>query len=237
MYMNTDYEFHLMQFADSFFPSGLFSMSNGFESWSKAHKIKSASQVLDFTRQQMILQAAPMDCVIIKQAMNAADAEDINVLVALDQFYYSTKIVREVRNATVRSGRQVVECVNYMISENNIPKAHLVEKFGLEIRRNETPGTYPAVLGLCLACMGIPHDAALRMFLYSFCSGIVASAIRLGVIGHMDGQKILTCLAGPVNEILRNVNSKTVDEVWQTTPFADILQMNHAYDESKMFIT
>lgn len=237
MYMSTDYEFHLMQFADSFFPSGLFSMSNGFEAWSKVHKTKSANQVLDFTRQQLTLQAAPMDCIIIKQAMNAADAQDIDALVALDAFYYSTKTVREMRNATVRSGRQVIECVNYMISGNDIPKAHLVDEFGLRVRRNETHGTYPVVLGLCLTCMQVPHDAALRMFLYSFCSGIVASAIRLGVIGHMDGQKILTRLANPVNDILHSAGSKTVDDAWQTTPFTDILQMNHAHDESKMFIT
>lgn len=31
MYMNTNHEFHLMQLSDSFFPSGMFSMSSGLE--------------------------------------------------------------------------------------------------------------------------------------------------------------------------------------------------------------
>lgn len=235
--MNTDYEFHLMQFADSLFPSGLFSMSSGFESWSKFHGEKSAKSVLEFIRQQITLQVAPLDCVVLKKTMDAADAHDVDSLVALDDFYYSTKCIKETRNATVRSGRQIIECVHYMLPATDLPRADTLDSFRLQIQKNETRGTYPVSLGLCLSCLGIPHDAAVRMLLYSFCSGIVASAIRLGVIGHLDGQKIITRVSRMANEIVPALKSKTLDDAWQMVPLAEILQMNHEYDESKMFIT
>jgi len=43
--MNTN-EFHLMQLADSFFPSGMFGMSGGLESFVKHDKIKTKRDIL-----------------------------------------------------------------------------------------------------------------------------------------------------------------------------------------------
>ncbi|HEX2556813.1 MAG TPA: urease accessory UreF family protein, partial [Nitrososphaera sp.] len=80
-----------------------------------------------------------------------------------------------------------------------------------------------------------PQKSAMRMMLYSYSAGIVASAIRLGIIEHLEGQSILTRLASVVNSLhsLQKHNSK----VWQLSPLAEILQMQHERDELRMFIT
>lgn len=235
--MSTDYEFHLMQFADSLFPSGLFSMSSGFESWFKFHRVKSSESVAHFIKQQIAFQMAPLDCIVLKKAMDAANAADVDSLVYLDNFYHSIKCVKESRDAAVRSGRQILECVIYMLRTNSAPKSNVLGSFRTRIQKNEAWGVYPVCLGICLSCFCIPHEAATRMLLYSFSSGIVASAIRLGVIGHFDGQKIITDLSKTINEVFPSIESKTLSDVWQMSPLAEILQMNHEDDESKMFIT
>ena len=75
------------------------------------------------------------------------------------------------------------------------------------------------------------------MMLYSFSSSVVSSAIRLGVIQHLDAQKILKSLGKFVNNIVLNLSQKKSKDIWQLTPLIEIHQMNHEHNESRMFIT
>jgi urease accessory protein UreF len=72
------------------------------------------------------------------------------------------------------------------------------------------------------------------MMLYSYCVSVVGSAVRLGVITHIEGQSILTQLAGDVNSAKPAGN---IDELWQLAPLTEILQMRHEQDDLRMFIT
>ena len=69
--MNTDYEFHLMQLSDSFFPSGMFSMSGGLESFVNQKKISNPEDVLKFIKEQIEFQLIPCDCAVVSIAFDA----------------------------------------------------------------------------------------------------------------------------------------------------------------------
>jgi urease accessory protein len=71
------------------------------------------------------------------------------------------------------------------------------------------------------------------MMLYSYSAGMVGAALRLGIIQHIDGQKILSQLAGDIN----SVRIAGIQDVWQLSPLIDILQMQHERDDLRMFIT
>jgi len=78
----------------------------------------------------------------------------------------------------------------------------------------------------------------MKILLYSFCSSIVSAAIRLGIIQHLDAQKILGSLAEPVNTfVINKIKEKTPTDIWQLTPFTEIHQMYHEHNESRMFNT
>ena len=86
--------------------------------------------------------------------------------------------------------------------------------------------------------LDIPIQSLINMLLYSFSSSVVSSAIRLGLIQHLDAQKILMLLAEYVNNIMLNLTQKkTTKDIWQLTPLTEIHQMKHEHNESKMFIT
>ncbi len=233
--MNTDYEFHLMQFADSLFPSGMFSMSNGFEPWAKFHKINNSNQVTNYILQQLRFQVAPLDCIILRDTMLAAENYDVDRIIQNDMFYFSTKLVKEVRNASVRSGRQIINCVNKM--NINSEQKSFLQNFEEEIKCNKAKGTHIIALSIGMRCYSIPVDNATRLVLYTFSTSIVSSAIRLGIIGHLDGQRILSEIAGEVNKLTTITKSFSINDVWQFAPLVEILQMNHEQDSSKMFIT
>ena len=87
-------------------------------------------------------------------------------------------------------------------------------------------------------CLELPIQSVMRVLLYSFCSSVVSAAIRLGVIQHLDAQKILMSLAEYVNEnILKITQKKNTTDIWQLTPLTEIHQLKHEHNDSRMFIT
>jgi urease accessory protein len=224
----SDHEFHLMQLADSFFPSGMFGLSGGLEALVKTGRVKNGNDVLRFIRQQIKFQLVPCDCAVLLEVMGAAKKGDIARAAAADDRCYSMKLVREVRTASARSGRQLLSCLVNMADDR------FAKKFYAKVEARESAGTYPACLGVAANALGIPDKSALRMTLYSYCVSIVGSAVRLGIITHIEGQRILTQLASDVNSAKPEKNTR---ELWQLTPLAEILQMQHEQDDSRMFIT
>ena len=235
--MNTSHEFHLMQLADSFFPAGMFSMSGGLESLVVHKKIQTPSEVLKFIKEQIEFQLVPCDCKVLFITMNSVKKNQLLEVMQIDKKYYSMKLAKEIRNSSVRSGKQVFNCLKHMVKDDN-DKNDFIVKFQEKIELKETPCTYPVALGIAVNYLQIPIQSVMRMLLYSFSSSVVSAAIRLGIIQHLDGQKILFSLAKTVEEIIIHNNIDfTTKDIWQLTPFTEIHQMEHEHSDSRMFIT
>lgn len=235
--MSTDKEFQIMQLSDSFFPSGMFSMSWGLESLFQHNIIINGEQIHDFIIEQIEFQLIPCDCSILSITMDAVKNNDLSQILSIDNKFYSLKLTKDVRNSLVRSGKQVFNCLMHVVNDTN-HKNHLLKQFQSKIEKNETPCTYPVAIGIYSQCLGISLPSAMKILLYSFCSSIVSAAIRLGIIQHLDAQKILGLLAEPVNTFVTNkIKEKTPTDIWQLTPFTEIHQMYHEHNESRMFIT
>ena len=222
----SSHEFHLMQLADSFFPSGMFGLSGGLESFVKAGRIKNGNDVMHFVRQQLKYQIVPCECTVLAAVMKAAKRKDVAHAMAADNKYHSMKLAKEVRLASARSGRQLLNTLMHMTNDS------FAKKFLAKVEAKESAGTYPAGLAVAAAALKIPEKSAFHMMLYSYCVSVVGSAIRLGIISHIEGQSILTKLAD-------QVNSASLDgrDMWQLAPVTEIMQMLHEQDDSRMFIT
>ena len=223
-----EYEFHLMQLADSFFPSGMFGLSGGMESFVKSGRVKNGNDVLYFIRQQIKFQIVPCDCTVLSAVMKAAKKGDIVRAVEADNKCYSMKLVKEVRIASSRSGRQLLSTLIHMANDK------FAKTFHAKVEAKESAATYPACLAVVAAALGIPEKSALRIMLYSYCVSIVGSAVRLGIISHIEGQSILTQLARDVNSAK---TARNTADMWQLAPLAEILQMQHEQNDLRMFIT
>jgi urease accessory protein len=75
------------------------------------------------------------------------------------------------------------------------------------------------------------------MLLYGLAVSIAGAAMRLGILHHFEGQKIIHEL-GPsiLQAVLENID-RPISNMWQFAPTLDILQMRHEFLSSKMFIT
>jgi urease accessory protein len=216
-----------MQLADSFFPSGIFGASGGLESLVRSGRVKDSRRVLQFIRQQLQFQLVPCDCAVFLAVMKAARKNDVDAAVFADNMCYSIKMVGEVRVASTRSGRQLLNSIIH------VAPTRFAKRFKRKIDSGACAGTQPACLAIAADSFGIPRKSALRMMLYSYSAGMVGAALRLGIIQHIDGQKILSQLAGDIN----SVRIAGIRDIWQLSPLIDILQMQHERDELRMFIT
>ncbi len=235
--MSTDKEFQIMQLSDSFFPSGMFSMSGGLESLFQHNIVTNGDQIREFIIEQIEFQLIPCDCSVLSMTMNAVKNNELSQIMSIDNKFYSMKLTKDIRNSLVRSGKQVFNCLMYMVNDSN-QKNHFLKQFKSKIEKNETPCTYPVAMGIYSHCLDISLQSAMKILLYSFCSSVISAAIRLGIIQHLDAQKILGLLAEPVNTFVTNkIKEKTTTDIWQLTPLTEIHQMYHEHNESRMFIT
>jgi urease accessory protein len=66
---------------------------------------------------------------------------------------------------------------------------------------------------------------------------MVGAALRLGIIEHIQSQKILHLLKPVIVETCDKYISKSLSDMWQFAPECDVIQITHEQKFSKMFIT
>jgi len=219
-----------MQLSDSFFPTGMYTMSNGLETLFYQNKIRGAKHLQMLIESCIRMQIGVADCVALGNTIDAADKSDMNSIIEIDQTLYAMKLVKEIREASVRSGVQLLNCMNSFTANS------LLNKYKQSIQSGRAAGIYPVAFGVVSSISGISKINAAQILLYSFSVSFVGAALRLGIIDHNEGQKIIHALKPTILEASRNVN-EPMQAIWQFFPVLDIAQMMHERIENKMFVT
>jgi urease accessory protein len=234
--MNTneisEYEINMLQLSDSFFPTGMYSTSSGLETFFYQKKIQNAAELQQLLKVYLENQIGPTDCVALGNSYEYAQASDLSKLNEADQRIFSMKLVKEIRDVSVRSGTQLLKSVNSIITDNKV-----LRDYQHAIKNGLASGIYPVALAVACAVFGIPKSKAGLILVYTFTVSVVGAALRLGMIDHFSGQKIIDELK-PVmlNTVKKNVNRRLSD-MWQFAPEIDITQIRHEQTDTRMFIS
>jgi urease accessory protein len=229
--MSTDELLSMLQLADSFFPAGTYTMSNGLEALFKQKKLD-AGGLAKLIKTYMERQIGPADVAALGGAHERASAGDLAGVLAVDSALYSMKLVEEVRSALARSGAQTVRTVAAFL-----PESKVLAGYESAIKQGRATGVYPVALAVVCAEAGIPKQKAGTMMLYSFCVGMAGAALRLGAIDHVAAQKILHELKPAIAGVVEENIGRPASELWQFAPGIDVWQVAHERLDSKMFIT
>jgi urease accessory protein len=221
----------MLQLSDSFFPTGMYSMSNGLEAIFYSGKKMKAEELRNLLKTLLEYQIGPADCTALANAYEHASKANLPKLIEVDRAIFSMKLIQEIRDASVRSGTQLIRCIR-SFSDNEI-----LGRYEDSIRVGQAFGPYPVALAVAANAFSIPKRKAALMMLYSFSVSIVGAALRLGMLQHFDGQKVIDELKPTiVNVINANIN-RPIAGIWQFAPSMDIMQITHERMNSKMFIT
>lgn len=221
----------ILQISDSFFPTGLYATSSGLEALSQLKKLK-GKDIADFIATYLIQVIGPSDCTALGNAYQSCKRRDMTSLLHTDESLYYMRLIEETRTASVRSGNQLLKCVN-TFAENK----KMLKRYQNAISNGNATGVYPVSFGVVTASLNIPKKKAGLIYLYGFAVSIVGAALRLGILQHFEGQKVIHYLRPVIlQSVLDNID-KPISSMWQFAPGLDILQMKHEDMSSKMFIT
>lgn len=230
--MSTDFSnLSMLQLADSFFPSGMYTMSNGLEMFYLKKTLTNADDVKGLAQMYLAQQVGPADCVALSNAYDYAEKNDLDGVIEIDEIIFRMRLVKEQREATVRSGKQLIKCVM------SFSKDAFVERYHDSVMTSKAPGTHPVALSLASNLLGIPKQNACLMLCYGFVVSMVGAALRLGVIQHIEGQKIINALKPEISKTVSESITKNHFQIWQFAPQADLHQMQHEKIDAKMFVT
>lgn len=220
----------LMQLSDSFFPTGMYTMSNGLETLHQENKIRDARMLKTLIKSYVTMQGGVTDCVALGNAAEAARRNDVKSMIRIDRTLYAMKLVKEMRDASIRSGMQLLGCIC------SFKKNNFLSRYRRAVASGSAHGTYPVALGAVSQVFGISKQSAALILLYSSSAGFVGAALRLGIIDHNEGQRIIDALKPAIHEASKNAG-RPLRSMWQFFPYLEIAQMRHERIENKMFVT
>ncbi len=219
-----------LQVSDSFFPTGLYTLSHGFEAFAQAG-LTSKEDLEALVRDYLENVLGPADGVALSHAHRAAEGRDLGRLLEVDRRLLAMKLIRETREASRRVGRRILTTA---IALN--PDTLLVE-YRLAVDAGACPGNAAVVLGAVAAALGIARREALLIELYTFSTSLLGAAMRLIRLDHEEAQRILARLKPVMVRVAEENLDRSPSEMRAFAPLIDIMGMAHERARIRLFIS
>ena len=103
------------------------------------------------------------------------------------------------------------------------------------IRTAGGPRHFAPAFGATLRALDVDRAQTARLFLFGVARGTLSAAVRLGIVGTMDAQRLLGECGEPLDRALARSEGISMDEAVQTAPLIDLWQASHDRLYSRLF--
>ncbi len=222
-------QFVLMQLADSFFPSGAYTLSHGLESLVQSGQMNSAEDVESFVRLLLCNKVGSMDLVALALAHTASVEADFEAIADIDARLFAQTAIEKTRSAQRQSGRALL-----MVASKTWPHAQL-EQLARQTAKGEINCLHPVVFAIVAQVAGLSQQATMVAFVHGLVTGLLGAAIRLGTIGHLQAQQVRRAVSEDMVTVCQQAGGRSLNEMWSCTPLIDIAQMRQAKLSRRLF--
>ncbi len=219
----------LIQLADSFFPSGSYTLSHGLESLIQQGQIQQPEDLIAFLQILLDNKIAPCDLVALIHGYRASAADDLEQVKQVAAQLYAQTLIEITRKTQIQSGRALL-----MVAQSTWQHPHL-ETLERSRALNQFYCLHPIIFSVVSNIAGLSVTDTCLAFLHSFITGVLGAAIRLGSLGHLQAQQILLQLAPDIEAAYHTAASLRLDQMWSCTPTIDLAQMHHRKLTSRLF--
>jgi urease accessory protein len=214
-----------LQHADSAFPGGGFAFSQGLEGYSALCGPLKPEDVLTAIRTAIRLRWSRSDRIALILAHRAA--LDLDQLAEIDFEIEAATLPEPLRRGSRRNGLALLSAHTRL----QLGAAH---SYRARVAEGAAHGHLAVAQGLVWTAIGIGENDAAAMAGYQFAAGQTQASVRLGIIGALDAQRILTAIRDDLAEAAAEpVPAGAVLEGY--TPLLDIAAMRHARQETRLF--
>ena len=211
----------IWQIADSAFPTGGFAHSCGLEAAWQGGEVRGAGELRTFV--QHALDQAGHAALPLLTAAHMTPSR-LGPLDALADAFLTNAVAN--RASRVQGRAFVGTCARIW----PMPAVKAVE---IEIR--DRCGHYAPVVGATGRALELPLELTQRLFLFQNARGVIAAAVRLGIIGSYEGQRLQFDCAPVLDAVLDRCGRLGEDDLAQTAPVIDLLQSAHDRLYSRLF--
>ncbi len=216
----------VLQHADSFFPGGTTASSFGLEALVQDQLVHTHSEVEAFVQAQLRFRWARFDRPVLVAASQAAN--DLDRLTQVDLLVDAQSLCEEARTASCRTGKALLG-VHVKL------KTRGAQGYQQRINDSGAVGHHSVVQGLTWTQSGLTASSIEMMSAHMFCVGLAGAALRLGLIGHIGAQTILTNTRSVAAGILSRP-PEGLDSLSTFAPQQEIAMMRHETMSHRLFI-
>lgn len=215
----------VLQFGDSFFPSGSVAFSWGLEALAENGTVTSAGDVQAFVIGQLHARWANFDRAIVVAAHRAS--ADLKAVADVDDHVEILTSSAELRSGSRRMGDAMLSIFG-RLGIDGVPAYRDMIKSG------SACGHVAAMQGFLWARVGLSEMHAVALSAHTFCIGLLGAGIRLGCLTHIDAQRALIEARREVSNIAET-STPPLHEISAFSVEAEIAVMRHAQHHTRMF--
>jgi urease accessory protein len=214
--------YRLLAWLSPAFPVGAYSYSHGLEAAAAADTVCGRAALETWIAGIVEHGGGRLDADILCAAHRAAAAGDAAALAAANRRGLAYRGTAELALESVGQGEAFVAACRAAWPEA-----------GLE--RLDPPVAYAAAVGAAGAGAGIPLDLTLAGYLQAMAANLVSAGLRLGLVGHSDGQRILAALEPAVHAAVAAALARRAEEFGSAALAVDLAAMTHETQYSRLF--
>ena len=218
-------DYTVWQVCDSAFPAGAFAHSGGLEAAWQAGEVV-GTEGLSAWVNAALRQAAAGAVPVVSAAWHAPDS-----LPALDALYDSFLLNHVANRASRAQGQAFVKACDSTFDVVG------VRQVAAALRGRRLAGHWPSVFGTVCRALDVPRRRAAEMVLFLTLRGAVSSAVRLGILGPLQAQRLQHASATALDTLVDRYLDVPPEAIAQTAPLADLFQAAHVRLYSRLFVS
>ncbi|MGK7893014.1 MAG: urease accessory protein UreF [Xenococcus sp. (in: cyanobacteria)] len=219
----------LIQLADSFFPTGSFTLSHGLETLVQTKQIPTVTELKTFLQLFLRNKIATCDLVALIYAYRASQDNNLPLVKSIDQQLFAQTLIENTRITQRKTGRALLMVASETWQDDKL------QTLKQDLVQNSLHCLHPIIFAVVSQVAEISEEDAAIAFLHSFITGLLGVAIRLGILGHIQAQQLLQQLAPNIEEAYQIATKLKPEQMSSSTPTIDLAQMQHQKLPRRLF--
>ena len=213
----------LLQLADSQFPAGGFAHSGGLEAAIQLGEVRDEAGMERFLR-HCLIQAGHGALPFVTGGHD--DPEALTELDELADLFVRSPIANRASRLQGRAWLTAAAAA--------FPRTPF-HRWQDAARHRALCGHHAPVLGATARILGVDLPSAQRLYLFLVMRSLTSAAVRLGILGSYEAQRVQADAASYLEETLRGCSALRPGDLAQTAPLVELWQSAHDRLYSRLF--